>query len=87
MNTIEFRGNELLIHTILVDKSSNILRLHNMDTGEYEEYLIQNSGGCYLCCLWRNGLTPFGSCRFIQTPCTLFGYRPLKKIDTVLEDL
>ena len=89
MNTVEFRGDELLTHTMSVDRGSNILRLHNMDTGEYEEYLIQNSNGCDLCCLWEHSLTPLqaGSCRFKQTPCMLFGFRPLKKMDKVLEDL
>ena len=89
MNTIEFRGNELLRHTMSVDEGSNILRLHNTDTGEYEEYLLHDSEGCCSCCFWENGRTPsqVGSCRFRSNPCVFFGYRPLKKMDTVLEDL
>ena len=89
MNTVEFRGDELLTHTMSVDRGSNILRLHNMDTGEYEEYLIQDVIGCGLCCFWENGLTSSqaGSCKFRSNPCAFFGYRTLKKMDKVLEDL
>ena len=87
MNIIEFIGDDILRHTI--DEVSNILRLHNTDTGEYEEYLVQDCIGCDLCCLWENGRTPSqaGSCRFRTSPCVFFGYRTLKKIDTIMEDL
>ena len=87
MNIVKFRGTILI--SISEDKGSNIVRLYNKDTGEYEDYLIQDCCGCDLCCLWEDGLTPSqaGSCRFRTSPCEFFGYRPLKRMDKILEDL
>lgn len=90
MNTIEFVGDKVLRHTATPDKRSNILRLHNMDTGEYEEYLLQEHGGCYSCCMFTSHPDrSVRSCRFSGpfSPCSFLGYRPLTKMDTVLEDL
>lgn len=89
MNTVDRIFNKVVIKSAVSDNNSNILRVHNLVTGGFEDYVLvtPSSNNCCSDCCFRADAPGFRCCKTAPYMCTIFTDRSFKKLSDIMEEL